>query len=60
MSKTHPPHAPQYRRQMVCASPWCRRVARPGSWLASSNALPRRSVIGFGKPAGVKDVARTV
>ena len=60
MLKTHPPYAPEYRRRTVCASLWCGRVARPGSWLASSNALPGRSVIGFGKPTGTKAVARTV
>ena len=37
MAERRPPYAPEYRRQMVCASPWCGQVARPGSWLGSSS-----------------------
>ena len=60
MSKKQPPYAPEYRRQMVCASLWFARAARPVSWLASSSALLRRSAIGYVKRTATRAVVRTV
>ena len=58
--KDVPPYAPEYRRQMVCASLWCGQVARPGSWLASSSARRRRCATGCVRRTAMKGVARTV
>ena len=60
MLKKQPPYAPEYRRQMVCASLWFARAARPGNWLASSSALLRRSAIGCVKRTETRAVVRTV
>ena len=59
MSRKQPPYAPEYRRQMVCASLWCERVARPESWLASSSAPRKRSATGSVSPTETKAVERT-
>ena len=55
MSKKQPPYAPEYRRQMVCASPWFERAARPRSWLASSSAPRRRSATGCARRIATRD-----
>ena len=44
MAERRPLYAPEYRRQMVCASLWCGQVARPGSWLACSAQAVRNWV----------------
>ena len=54
------PCVPEPRRRMVCASPWCGRVAHPGSWLASPGARRRRSTTGSVRPTGMKGVTRAV
>ena len=54
------PCVPEPRRRMVCASPWCGRVAHPGSWLASPGARRRRSATGSVRPTGMKGVTRAV
>ena len=38
MAERRLPYAPEYRRQMVCASPWSGRAARRGRCLRSSSA----------------------
>ena len=50
MAEGRPPPAPEYRRRMICPSPWCGRVARPGSCLAGSSAPRGRSAPGSVRP----------
>ena len=59
MSKQQPPYAPEYRRQMVCASLWFARAARPGSRPTSSSAPRRRAVTGCARRIETRDVVRT-
>ena len=59
MSKKQPPYAPEYRRQMVCASLWFARAACPGSWPVSSSAPRRRSVTGCARRIETRGVVRT-
>ena len=60
MAERRPPYAPEYRRQMVCASLWCGRVARPGE-LAREFECSAQAVRNWVRQAdAMKCVARTV
>ena len=59
MAKANAAYALEYRRQMVCASLWFGRAARPVSWLASSNVPRRRSATGCTKAIATRVGART-